>query len=95
MHIFLSYASENRPRAEEIALALKADGHDVFFDSAKLSGGENYHQVIRAQIAEADLLVFLISPDSVQPGAYTLSELPRALDDMRSGRLSGSAGVTL
>jgi hypothetical protein len=78
MHIFLSYASENRPRAEEIALSLKADGHDVFFDSAKLSGGENYHQVIREQIDAADLLVFLISPDSVQAGAYTLSELRMA-----------------
>jgi hypothetical protein len=78
MHIFLSYASENRPRAEEIALALKADGHEVFFDSAKLSGGENYHQVIRAQVAEADLLVFLISPDSIRAGAYTLSELRMA-----------------
>ena len=78
MHVFLSYASENRPRAEEIALALKADGHDVFFDSAKLSGGESYHQVIRKQIAETDLLLFLISPDSVQPGSYTLTELRMA-----------------
>jgi len=39
---------------------LKADGHDVFFDGAKLAGGENYHHVIREQIAETDL-VFLIS----------------------------------
>jgi hypothetical protein len=78
MHIFLSYASENRPRAEEIALALKGDGHDVFFDSAKLIGGESYHQVIREQIAGTDLLLFLISPDSIRPGAYTLTELRMA-----------------
>jgi hypothetical protein len=80
VHLFLSYASENRARAEEIALALKADGHDVFFDSAKLVGGENYHQVIREQIAEADLLLFLISPHSVEPGSYTLTELRMAED---------------
>jgi hypothetical protein len=78
VHLFLSYASENRPRAEEIALALQADGHEVFFDSAQLSGGENYHQVIREQIAEADLLLFLISPASVRAGAYTLTELRMA-----------------
>ena len=78
MKLFLSYASENRRAAEEIALALKADGHEVFFDAAKLAGGENYHQVIREQIAETDLLVFLITPDSVQPGSYTLSELRMA-----------------
>jgi TIR domain len=76
--LFLSYASENRKAAEEIALALKADGHEVFFDAAKLEGGENYHQVIREQIAETDLLVFLITPDSVQAGSYTLSELRMA-----------------
>ena len=78
MRIFLSYASENRPRAEEIALALKGDGHEVFFDSAMLIGGESYHRVIREQIASTDLLLFLISPDSVQPGAYTLTELRMA-----------------
>ncbi len=80
MHLFLSYASENRPRAEEIALALKTDGHDVFFDGAKLAGGENYHHVIREQIADADLLLFLISPDSVRAGSYTLTELRMAED---------------
>jgi hypothetical protein len=80
VHLFLSYASENRPRAEEIALALKADGQDVFFDGAKLAGGENYHRAIREQIAETDLLVFLISPHSVQPGSYTLTELRMAED---------------
>lgn len=78
MHVFLSYASENRPRAEEIALALKGDGHGVFFDRAELTGGERYHQVIREQIAQTDLLVFLITPDSVRPGSYTLTELRMA-----------------
>ena len=34
-------------------------------------------------------------PVHSEVNAYTLSELPRALDDMRSGRLSGSAVVTL
>jgi hypothetical protein len=32
VHLFLSYASENRPRAEEIALALKADGQVTIFE---------------------------------------------------------------
>ena len=75
MHIFLSYATEDRARAEEIALALRNDGHEVFFDREQLSGGEHYHQVIREQIAATDLFVFLISAHSVQAGGYTLTEL--------------------
>jgi hypothetical protein len=80
MHIFLSYASEDRPRAEEIALALRNDGHDVFFDRVQLAGGEHYHQVIREQIAATDLFVFLITAHAVQAGGYTLTELRIAQD---------------
>lgn len=75
MNIFLSYSSKNRPKAEEIALALQAEGHEVFFDKDDLWGGENFNAVIRRQIADADLFLFLISPDSVRQGAYSLSEL--------------------
>ena len=75
MHIFLSYACENRSRAQELAIALQNEGHDVFFDKVQLAGGENYHRVIREQIAATDLLLFLISPHSVQAGGYTLTEL--------------------
>jgi hypothetical protein len=80
VHLFLWYASANRPRAGEIAWALKADGHDVFFDGAKLAGGENYHHVIREQIAETDL-VFLISY-----GQHFLS-------DRGSSACSGAGGL--
>jgi len=75
MKIFLSYSSKDLPKAEEIALALQAKGNDVFFDKKDLSGGEDFHSVIRGHVASADLFVFLISPESVRPGAYTLTEL--------------------
>ena len=75
MKIFLSYSSKDRPKAEEIALALQSQGNDVFFDKDDLSGGEDFHSVIREHVAIADLFVFLISPESVRPGAYTLTEL--------------------
>ena len=75
MKIFLSYSAKNRPKAEEIALALQAEGHEVFFDKDDLSGGEDFNAVIRRHIADADLFLFLISPDSVRQGAYSLSEL--------------------
>ena len=75
MKLFLSYAGENRAVAEEISLALTGAGHDVFFDKPRLNPGDDYNQSIRESIAEADAMIFLISPQSVETGRYTLTEL--------------------
>ena len=75
MKIFLSHSSKDRPKAEEIALTLQTQGNDVFFDKDDLSGGEDFHSMIREHVENADLFVFLISPESVRPGSYTLTEL--------------------
>ena len=75
MKIFLSYASEDRPQAEEIQLALAGAGHEVFFDRQSLPAGGDYHARIKASVDEAELFVFLISPDSVDAGSYTLTEM--------------------
>jgi hypothetical protein len=40
--IFVSYASEQRTLAEEIALALRAEGHQAFFDRTELADGDAY-----------------------------------------------------
>lgn len=73
--VFVSYASEQRTLAEEIVLALRAEGHRVFFDRAELTDGAAYNAPLREGIEACDLLVFLISPESVQPGRYTLTEV--------------------
>jgi hypothetical protein len=75
MQVFLSYASEDRPLAEEIQLALAGAGHDVFFDRESLPAGGDYHARIKASVDAADLFVFLISPDSVASGGYALTEM--------------------
>ena len=75
MKIFLSYASEDRPLAEEIQLALAGAGHEVFFDRESLPAGGDYHARIKASVGDADLFVFLISPDSVAAGGYALTEM--------------------
>lgn len=75
MRIFLSYASEQRPRAEEIAIALRGDGHRVFFDRSDLPAGETYDDRIRASLRDADLVVFLVSRESLSTGRYAQTEL--------------------
>lgn len=52
-----------------------AEGHTVFFDRSGLPPGEAYNASIRREISAADVFVFLLSPSSVRPGCYALSEL--------------------
>jgi len=75
MRIFLSYAYQDREAAKSIYLALRDQGHKVFFDRADLPAGDEYHNRIRAAIDHAHLFVFLISPDALDAGSYTLTEL--------------------
>jgi formylglycine-generating enzyme required for sulfatase activity len=75
MKIFLSYASEDRELVEPIHLALRAQGHKVFFDRTDLPPGEEYDSRIRQAIEGSQLLVFFISPASLDAGSYTLTEL--------------------
>lgn len=75
MRIFVSFAGEQRKLAERVAIGLRQDGHDVFFDQQSLPPGEEYDRAIRRDIARCDLLVFLVSPDSVAAGTYALTEL--------------------
>ena len=84
MDIFVSYASEQRAVAEEIALALRGEGHEVFLDRSELPEGDAYNAGIRKAIAACDLLVFLLSPESVSAGRYTLTELKFAEEKWRA-----------
>lgn len=75
MRIFLSYASPDSDEAKSIYLALRDQGHKVFFDRADLPAGDEYHNRIRAAIDHSHLFVFLISPNAVDTDSYTLTEL--------------------
>ena len=78
MNIFLSYPSARRDTAVRLKLALEAEQHEVFFDRDDLGAGEAYHQAIRDAMAASDAMVFLVAPESVAPGSYTLAELAMA-----------------
>jgi hypothetical protein len=78
MKLFLSHAAENTAIAEEIFLSLVGAGHEVFFDRSSLTPGKNYELRIREAIEMSDGIIFLISPQSIEPGVYTLTELKYA-----------------
>jgi hypothetical protein len=80
MNVFVSYAAERREAAASIAVALRQDDHDVFFDRSALPAGEGFHRRIREEIRRCDLFLFLFSPESVAPSSYALTELGLAED---------------
>jgi nucleoid-associated protein YgaU len=76
--IFLSYPSARKDAAASICYELQAEGHDVFFDKEDLRPAQTYHDRIRTAMEESDLLIFLITPESVSKGKYTRTELKLA-----------------
>lgn len=74
MKLFLSYAAEDRTLATQVANALRAEHHRVHFDATDLKQGDAYNQRIRQAIDDSDALVWLLSPEAVQPGCYALTE---------------------
>lgn len=74
-NIFICHASEDKPTAEPIQLALAGAGYDVFYDESSLPPGGDYHDRIHKAILRCDVFVFLISKESISHGKYTLAEL--------------------
>jgi formylglycine-generating enzyme len=75
MKIFLSYARQDGEQAKLIYLALRDQGHSVFFDRADLPAGNEYHNRIREAIQDSGLFIFLAGPAALDAGSYTLTEL--------------------
>jgi hypothetical protein len=73
--IFLTYASEDRAAGESIAFSLRERGYTVFLDRDTLPPGESFDQQIERAVNDSDIFIFLISPDSIAEGRYTLTEL--------------------
>ena len=53
MRLFVSYASQDAVRAEEVSLALIQDGHEVLFDRSLLTPGDAYNRELREAIDRA------------------------------------------
>jgi len=75
MKVFLSYASEDRKVAGEIAEVLREEGHDVY-------PAAHWPQSIRAALDRADAFVVLLSPAAVG-SPYVSEEINHALGSER------------
>jgi hypothetical protein len=73
--IFVSYSRDDQAIADALAVGLSQERHDVFFDRSNLPPGESFHEKIRQEIASTDIFVFLLSPSSIRPESYAMTEL--------------------
>lgn len=62
--VFLSYAREDRAKAQEIVLALEAQGLTVWWDGL-VEGGHEFADKIEQALSSADVVVVLWSPASI------------------------------
>jgi hypothetical protein len=74
MHIFLSYVREDRRIAEAIAYSLRGR-YSVFLDVDDLPAGKEHIERIKRAVRKSQIFIFLISPDSIATGRFTLAEL--------------------
>jgi hypothetical protein len=75
LEVFVAYASDGRELARRVCARLEAAGLRVFLDENVLRRGEGYDREIRAASRGCTAFVFVISPGSVAPDAYALTEL--------------------
>ena len=86
MDIFISYSSKYRDLCERLQLALDAEGHRCFVDRTELEPGQPFDAELREAIADCDVFIFLVSPESVAAGSYALAELNLAQQRWRHPR---------
>ena len=76
--VFLSYADEDRTTMERIRNSLRRESITVWTNTTDIQTGEAFEEAIKRGIEQADNLVFLLSPESLN-STYCQQELELAL----------------
>ncbi|NEP12331.1 MAG: toll/interleukin-1 receptor domain-containing protein, partial [Symploca sp. SIO2C1] len=76
--VFLSYANENRETMEKIRNSLRRQSITVWTNLTDIQTGEAFGEAINRGIEQADNLVYLLSPESIN-SKYCQQELDLAL----------------
>ncbi|MGK7904707.1 MAG: TIR domain-containing protein [Hormoscilla sp.] len=77
--VFLSYADEDRATMEKIRNSLRREGITVWTNTTDIQTGEAFTEAINRGIEQADNLVYLLSPDSIN-STYCQQELDLAVE---------------
>lgn len=80
MRVFLSYSSDDKELAREIAATLRADGLDVWDDSTEIFPGDNWAAKIGEGLRTSTAMVVLLSHQSLRSD-FVKHEISYALGD--------------
>lgn len=84
-YVYLSCSRSQYELAERTAISIRAWNYEAFYDEHTLREGDLFVEAFRAHIRNARVFVFLISPDSVRPDAFSLAELEIARERWEEG----------
>lgn len=80
LKIFISYASGDRAKAQELHAYLMAHGADPWLDTENLLPGQDWKMEIAKALDETDLILLCLSKSSVTREGYVQKEMRLALD---------------
>ena len=64
-HVFICHASEDKPAARELALAMKTIGAEVWFDEWEIKVGQSIVQKINDALGKVSHLIVILSHNSI------------------------------
>jgi hypothetical protein len=73
--VFISYSRRDRTFADRLDAALKERGFEPLIDRTDIYAFEEWWKRVEALIAQADTIVFVLSPDAVKSGTVALKEV--------------------
>tara|TARA_R110002072_G_scaffold44289_14_gene124034 strand:- start:1137 stop:2036 length:900 start_codon:yes stop_codon:yes gene_type:complete len=89
--VFISYKTEDRACAAQLADALQARGLTVWWDR-NLVGGDSFRDTIKTELDAADVVIVIWSPRSVESG-WVLDEADRAASQKKLLPVSFEGGT--
>jgi hypothetical protein len=78
--VFISYASEDREKANKLFDFLKSRGLNPWIDKKNIRAGEKWNTAIMTALRKADFIILLLSKISVEKRGYVQREFKLALD---------------
>lgn len=64
--IFISYSSLDKDFVDQLYDRLRVSGHHVWLNTESIPKGEHWHDELIKGLAETDILILIISPDSIK-----------------------------
>ena len=87
--VFMSYSRKDR----DVVTAMRGAGEDVWVDLDDIVPSAVWMEEIKTAIANADSVIFVISPDSVASEVCGVDFWPVVPDGGRGSQLLGRSGV--